>query len=180
MACEILVSQPEFKPGPLESSMEYCPLDCQRIPLNPLIYPRAVTGNCSEPSELKPLEATWYVVTPLCLPHQPAVWWPLRNTRWSGRKRSPRAWWTGYNERTACERASPPMRSLHSLRAKQREELEKQRACPRGGSRAFPPQEAGMGISIPQDHVTWPSGWAPRLCHGDDKSRACVSGLVRG
>ena len=45
----------------------------QRIPLNPLIYPRAVTGNCSEPSELKPLEATWYVVTPLCLPHQPAV-----------------------------------------------------------------------------------------------------------
>ena len=72
------------------------------------------------------------------------------------------------------------MRSLHSLRAKQREELEKQRACPRGGSRAFPPQEAGMGISIPQDHVTWPSGWAPRLCHGDDKSRAFVSGLVSG
>ena len=75
------------------------------------------------------------------------------------------------------------MRSLHSLWAKQREELEKQRACPWGGSRAFPPQEAGMGINGPRDNVTWspgPLGQAPCLCHGDVKIRACVSGLVRG
>ena len=69
MACGILVSRPEIKPGPLESNMEYC----QRIPLNPFIYPRAVSGNCSDPSELEPLEATWYMVTPSHLPHWPAV-----------------------------------------------------------------------------------------------------------
>ena len=149
--------------------MEYCPLGCQRIPLNPFIYPHAVSGNCSDPSELEPLEATWYLVTPSHLPHQPAAWWPLQNTQWSGRKRSPRAWWTGYNERTACERASPPLRSLHSLRAKQRAALEKQRARLRGGSRAFPPQEAARAAVSPRTASPGPLGRAPRLGHGDDR-----------
>ena len=141
--------------------MEYCPLGCQRIPLNPFIHPHAVSGNCSDPSELEPLEATWYLVTPSHLPHQPAAWWPLQNTQWSGRKRSPRAWWTGYNERTACERASPPPRSLHSLQAKQRAALEKQRARPRGGSRAFPPQEAARAAASPVPRLL--SLWAGLL-----------------
>lgn len=50
------------------------------------------------------------------LPRQLAVWWPLQNTPWQGQKHFPQAWWTGYNEQTVCERASPQMHSLRSLR----------------------------------------------------------------
>lgn len=153
--------------------MEYC----QRIPLNPFIYP---FGGIREWQLLWPseLELPWVHVVhgdPLALPHWPQRW-PLRNTRWLGRKRS-RAWWTGYNE---------PARVCFLLRCAactafgpNRGELEKQ-SLPTGRFQGLPPPGGRHGHQRPPDNVTgspppWPGYSLP--LSWDVKIRAWVSWL---